>query len=271
MRKRFAMRSPGCMRVATHGRYDCGTFFATFPRMADAKRRQIWGAGCCAALALAAGTGCGETDHSATEMMKKDSGVHDAATGDAGRDAGALPLQVLVGAVEGSDIAVGAIIADRRARMFFCGGATSYASATHWFPLVELDLDDDADAGFDQTSADGFAVRGSLLGATLRGEYTAKGEASQQFSAHPVQEGTLAGLYEGMSDCGRVGLIATQARPKGPVHAQGACVGPGHLPEQVNPILPVTLAADGTIGVELVIDDGTQDARVHAAAGPSTP
>lgn len=205
-------------------------------------------------------------------MVKKDSGVHDAATGDAsGRDAGDRALRVLVGAVEGSDIAVGAIIADRRARMFFCGGASSYASATHWFPLVELGLDGDADAGFDQTSADGFAVRGSLLGATLRGEVTRKGEASQQFSADLVQDGTLAGLYESMSDCGRVGLIVTQARQKDAARAQGACVGPGHLPEQVNPILPVTLAADGTIGVELITDDGKQDARVHAAAGPSTP
>lgn len=247
-------------------------FFATFPRMLDVKRRQIWGAGRCAALALAAITGCGDTDHSATMAVNKDSGVHDAAAGDAGaRDAGADTRRVLVGAVEGSDIAVGAVIVDRRARLFFCGGASSYASATHWFPLVDLDADDDADAGFDQTGTDGFALRGSLVGPTLRGELTREGELPAKFSADLVQDGTLAGLYEGMSDCGRVGLIVTQARPKDPARAQGACVGPGHLPQQVNPILPVTLAADGTIGVELVMDDGKQDARVHAAAGPSTP
>jgi hypothetical protein len=254
------------------GRYDCGTFFATFARMASAKRRRIWGARCCAALALAAGLGCSDTDHSSTKAVKNDSGVHDTATGDAGaHDAGAGSLRVLVGAVDGSDIAVGAIIADRYARMFFCGGASSYASATHWFPLVELGDDSDADAGFDQTSADGFSVRGSVLDATLNGELTRKGEPPAKFSADLVQNGTLAGLYEGTSDCGRVGLIVRQASPKGAVRAQGACVGPGHLPEQVNPILPVTLGADGAIAVELVTDDGKQDALVRAAAGPSTP
>jgi hypothetical protein len=240
--------------------------------MASARWRRIWSARCCAALAFAAGFGCSDTDHSATKAVKKDSGVHDAATGDAGgRDAGGGPLRVLVGAVDGSDIAVGAIIADRHARMFFCGGASSYATATHWFPLVDLDLEGDADAGFDQTSADGFSVRGSVLDAALYGELTRKGEPPAKFSADLVHDGTLAGLYEGMSDCGRVGLIVTQHRPKDAVRAQGACVGPGHLPEQVNPILPVTLGADATIGVELVTDDGKQDALVHAAAGPSTP
>jgi hypothetical protein len=227
---------------------------------------RIWMLAWCAALALGTVAACG-TDGSTTKALVHDSGVHDAG----GHDAGSAALRVLVGAVDDTDIAVGAVVADRRARMFFCGGPSSYASATHWFPLVDLDADADADAGFEQVAADGFMLRGSLQGTTLRGELTRKGEPSATFSAELVRAGTLAGLYENTGDCGRIGLIVTQPTVKGAVHAQGACVGPGHLPQQVNPILPVTLGADGSIRVDVVADDGTQSARVHVADGPSTP
>ena len=50
-----------------------------------------------------------------------------------------------------------------------------------------------------------------------------------------------------MDPCGRVGLIVTQPSPDETATAQGACVGPGHLPEQVNPILPIARRDDGSI------------------------
>jgi hypothetical protein len=238
---------------------------------------RTWTLGWCAVLVLEMGVACGGSDDDATQAVTNDSGVratgaHDAGAHDAGaHDAGGGARRVLVGAVDDTDIALGAIIEDGRARMFFCGGPSSYASATHWFALVALDADSDAGAGFEQTGTDGFVVRGSLAGTSLRGEYTRKGEPPATFSADFVHEDTLAGLYEGSDDCGRLGLIVTQTTTKKAARAQGACVGAGHLPQQVNPILPVALGDDGTIRVELDTGDGKQSARVHVAAGPVMP
>jgi hypothetical protein len=171
-------------------------------------------------------------------------------------------VRVFVGELEGSDVKLGAVVATGRARLFFCGGPTSYAERTRW---LEVELDERARFELDQ---DDWHVRGQLVGTSLSGELEHAAAAAAAFDAELARRSTLAGLYEGTADCGRVGLIVSQRDQDAPAAGQGACVGPGHAPEQVNPILPISLQDDGSIRVEVEAGDGSREARVTAAAPP---
>jgi hypothetical protein len=174
-------------------------------------------------------------------------------------DAAALEASVerWVGTVDDSDIQLGAVIENRdSARLFFCGGPSSYATATRWIILPVA-----ADGGFEFDDG-GWTVRGTLSRAALSGTVEQNGE-SHRFSALKTASGTIAGLYEGAADCGRVGLIVAQPDSKTDPKGQGACVGDGHPPEQVNPILPVSLE-DGAIQVKI----GDAETAVREAAPP---
>jgi hypothetical protein len=187
-------------------------------------------------------------DIDASKETERDAEAADAAASEAS-------IERLVGAVDDSDIQLGAVIENAdSARLFFCGGATSYATATRWILLPVA-----ADGGFEFDDS-GWMVRGTLEHAALSGTVEQNGE-SRHFSARKIATGTIAGLYEGAADCGRVGLIVTQPDSKADPAGQGACVGDGHPPEQVNPILPVSLDA-GAIRVKV----GETETSVREAA-----
>jgi hypothetical protein len=191
----------------------------------------------------------------------KDASVADGAAptdDDAGGTAG---LTRWVGEVEDSDVLLGVVVdGGARARVFFCGGSSSFASSTRW---VLTDVDSDGAFSFEDM---GWRVEGEIGDGRIRGRLEIGDDAGQDFSAAPIRAGTLAGLYEGQSECGRVGLIVLQDRPSSPPRGQGACVGAGHLPEQVSPILPITLEA-GAIAVEI----GDVQADVRPAGPAPTP
>jgi hypothetical protein len=153
----------------------------------------------------------------------------------AGADAVGAAAEALrfVGEVADSDARVAVVTGAGKLRLFFCGGADSVAEATHWFNL------DIADAGVVAIDAAPWKVNANVDSDGVSGELTRDDGVLRKFSAAPVVEGTLTGLYEGTADCGRLGLIVAQPSKGGPINAQGACVGEGHVPEQVNPILPV--------------------------------
>jgi hypothetical protein len=160
-----------------------------------------------------------------------------------------------VGEVEGSDVRLGVVMdGGARARVFFCGGPSSFATSTRW---LIADVKSGGAFSFDDM---GWRVSGEVAMDRVTGELAIGDEAGRAFSARPVQKGTLAGLYEGQSECGRVGLIVLHDSPTSAARGQGACVGPGHPPEQVSPILPITLEAGG-IQVEI----GAVRAEVRAA------
>jgi hypothetical protein len=214
----------------------------------------------CGLLALAFITACKDTDRGTLRRWRDlDSGAQessdaatDAAEGDAAVEAS---IQRLVGTVDDSDIRVAAVIENReRGRVFFCGGPTSYATSTKWVSVALA-----ADGGFD-FDADGWTVSGKLTAAALSGTVQ-QNDQSRRFSALKVAPGTIAGLYDGTSDCGRVGLIVAQPDEGSDPKGQGACVGEGHPPEQVSPFLPVALK-DGAISVKI----GDIEAAVHEAA-----
>jgi hypothetical protein len=176
---------------------------------------------------------------------------------DAGEDASTPALHYWVGAVDDSDIRLGVAQEGDRARVFFCGGPSSYESATRWVvtPLA-------ADGGFEFDDG-GWQVSGKLSDDAIAGKLKLGSNDAHDFSASPVRKGTIAGLYEGMADCGRVGLIVSQTNADEEPSAQGACVGTGHPPEQVNPILPVALS-----GGEIAVEVAGHASAVHPA-GPA--
>jgi hypothetical protein len=239
--------------------------------MPDPQRaRLLWSVPACAALALLSGAGCsnsGGDDASGSAMHSgtmADTGKPDASLRDSGALDGAVATPVTwVGTVAGTDIALGAVIADGHARMFFCGGERTVARDTHW-----LQLELDAQGSFEDAADDGFSVQGQVQGATLQGHLKRPDQTTAAFTAEIAREGTLAGLYDGSDDCGKLGLIVRQGAVIDIARAQGACVGPGHAPQQVNPILPIALGTDGAIAVELVTDQGAQRAFVHAVSAP---
>jgi hypothetical protein len=145
-----------------------------------------------------------------------------------------------VGEVEDSDARVAVLAGAGRLRLFFCGGADSYETATHWFNR-ELEGDQ---LKFEE---DGWKIDAQLK-TTVTGTLERDGE-THAFSAAPVKTGTLAGLYEGQGDCGRLGLIVLQPEKDDEPSAVGACVDQGRAPKQVNPITPIEAEA-GKIRVQ---------------------
>lgn len=206
--------------------------------------------------------GCGDDADGGKDAgdsrAEQDAAARDGATpGD--DDAGTTAqLSRWVGKVEGGDVLLG-VVADGagRARVFFCGGPSSYATSTRW---VLSAVDRDGAFSYDEM---GWRVTGEIEAGRIRGRLELGDDEGHAFSAEPVRTGTLAGLYEGQSECGRVGLIVLQDSASSTPRGQGACVGPGHVPEQVSPILPITLEA-GAIAVEI----GDAKAQVRPA-GPA--
>lgn len=172
-------------------------------------------------------------------------------------DASSPALRYWVGTVDDSDIRLGVAQEPDRARVFFCGGPSSYATSTRWVVTTLA-----ADGGF-EFEDDSWRVTGELSDDAIAGKLRLGSDESHDFSASPVRKGTIAGLYEGMADCGRIGLIVSQADRDDEPSGQGACVGMGHPPEQVNPILPIALSGD-----EIRVEVGGAESSVRPAGPP---
>ena len=195
-------------------------------------------------LGIALGTGlllnaCGDDSPPAKTPKEPDSGGADAA----GTDASPSTEETLryVGEIEDSDVRLAVLSRADRVRMFFCGGETSLETSTRWFTLIDLQ------GGETTFEEQGWHVEVRVKPEGVTGTLARETDESRAFSAVPVAKGTLAGLYEGFSDCGRMGLIVTQPTRAAEISAQGACVG-AELPKQVNPIMPIA-QEDGRIPV----------------------
>jgi hypothetical protein len=193
----------------------------------------------CAALA-AVGAGCGSSSSS-----------------------GPAPSRIFVGQVEGSDARLALIATEHNARIFFCGGDTTYKSMTHWIPSAPIDVKGDV---MQPSDTAGWAIHGQVESSGVSGVVIAHGDSTFTFHAAPVATATIAGVYEVSAPCGKVGLIVAQGSAGEVPVGQGACVpASGNAdPEQVNPILPIARAADGTIPVVI----GGTKFFVHPAAAP---
>ena len=193
---------------------------------------RAWGAGLVAALLWSCGS-----DADSEPAHTTDAGTH-AESQETDADGGIVRY---VGEVQDADIRVAILTTATQARLFFCGGETNVASDTHWFNLTRNGAKVAGEEGE-------FGLNAQLEPAAVSGEYRV-GTQRHTFTTRKLVPGTLSGLYEGSGDCGRLGLILSQSAPGAEILAQGACVGGGHTPEQVNPILPIA-SQDGSIRVQ---------------------
>jgi hypothetical protein len=169
-----------------------------------------------------------------------------------------------VGAVDGTDVRVAAVTSAHHARVYFCGGDSSYTTFTKWLVATR----DDGGAVTFAGSATTWRLSGAILGTSLAGSIDRGDGSLSSFAAAPAASGTLAGLYETMAPCGRVGVIVDQASPAATPIVQGACINadPSVPVVQVNPLMPLSLDANGALAV---VPAGASDtAFVHAAAPP---
>ena len=169
-----------------------------------------------------------------------------------GADSRPPTVQIWVGEVEDSDVAVGIVASSTRSTLFFCGGNRSFADHTHWFvgkaPLAEARPIEDGT----------WQVTLSSLSERIVGNVTINGSAPVPFSAVTVAAGTLAGLYDASAPCGHAGLVVRQASSDESPAAQGACLGvaaDAAVVEQVNPVMPIARGADSGIPASLTVDE----------------
>jgi hypothetical protein len=179
------------------------------------------------------------------------------------------PPQVFAGQVAGTDARVAVVATTHHARVYFCGGPSSYETSTHWF-LASIDASGQIDAAM---GADGgLSFTAQIADGGVQGTLVAVDGAAHPFTASPVAPTTIAGLYEAEGPCGKVGVIVTQPSAAADPAVQGACIGSpganGATPvEQVTPLLPVVRAADGTLRVTVVGTAG--EVLVAPAAAPA--
>ncbi|HEX4475887.1 MAG TPA: hypothetical protein VH142_12465 [Polyangiaceae bacterium] len=178
----------------------------------------------------------------------------------------ARPL-VFTGEVAGTDARLAVVATAGHARFYFCGGATSYPTMTMWFattrhPDGTIDLPDG--------STPGFALSGDVGQDSVSGSITRLGELPKTFTASRIPSGSIAGLYEGTSGCGHVGVIVADESPPTPPVLQGACIGSSSSTpsvEQVNPLGALQLSATGALRV--VVAGSNEEAEITAAAAPA--
>ena len=154
-------------------------------------------------------------------------------------DARSVTLVRWIGAVEDTDVRVAVLAGSGKARVYFCGGAESYADATRWFD-VSYDGGEHLEFEDDDWRIHAHLTLGGLIGEVELGDGVTRSVLADEI----VEPSSLAGLYEGTADCGRLGLIVTQATKDALPTAQGACTNStGKLPQQVEAIAPITSEA----------------------------
>jgi hypothetical protein len=173
--------------------------------------------------------------------------------------------RVFIGNVDGTDAQVALVATSSRTRVYFCGGNSSYSMLTRWFTL---DVDSSGAVHAPAPDAGSWSLDGHIAGTDITGSITIADGTAYTFRATAVGEGTLAGLYEAPAPCGKIGLIISQPSAQSAPAGQGACIDSSTLPkvEQVNPIRPLSVAADGTIRVQVV--GATDVVAVRPAAAP---
>jgi hypothetical protein len=170
--------------------------------------------------------------------------------------------RVYTGDVPGTDVRVGLIASEKKARVFFCGGPSTYASMTGW---LTADVDSAHQLSLPPPVTHSWVLTGTVSDAEVSGTIDMGHATPLPFRATIVSDRTISGLYEGNAGCGRLGLIVAQPTPDTAAIGQGACVGQGQL-EQVNPLEPIVRGADGVIRV--TVPGSTKEHEVRPATPP---
>jgi hypothetical protein len=223
-----------------------------------------------ALLGLASLTACAEANSApgadaAPGSPDASPGMNDAAPGPADAPYTADPgARVFTGELEGTDARVAVIATEHHARMYFCGGDSTYTMLSRW---VTADLAANGDVVADR-SAMAWSIHATAGPSTVSGTLSTGDASTYSFVAIAVEKKTIAGLYEAVSPCGKVGVIVSQKTEAETPVAQGACIGNGNIDiHQVNPVLPLQRSADGAISV--VVAGEAQEISVVPAAAPA--
>lgn len=170
--------------------------------------------------------------------------------------------RVYTGEVPGTEARVGIIASAKKARVFFCGGPTTYETMTGW---LTADVDSAHQLSLPPPVTHSWVLQGTVSDAEVSGTIDMGNATPLPFRATLVSDRTISGLYEGTAGCGRLGLIVVQPTPDTPAIGQGACVGQDRL-EQVNPLEPIVRGADGVIRVK--VPSSTMEKEVRPATPP---
>ena len=186
--------------------------------------------------------------------------------GHAAKPEASAPPSVFVGAVEGTDVRVAVVATSHRARIYFCGGDSSYTTATKWL-VADIDASQHLTVNADDDKA--WRLDAQIGLGTIDGTVELGDSSPRPFQAASVAKGTIAGLYETTAACGdtgsgKIGLIVAQSSSSETPIGQGACIGENPATIlQVNPIF--TRASEGNIAVT------TLGASDPAVVRPATP
>jgi hypothetical protein len=140
---------------------------------------------------------------------------------------------VWIGEVRDTDVKVALADRDGAPQLFFCGGDASYTTHTRWFAEGAL-----LTTPF-SFSESGWSVTGVVNGDSVSGTLLAETETTADWMAAGADSSTIAGLYEGIAPCGKLGLIVMQRAVEEEPTGQGACLRDseqGLIVEQVNPV-----------------------------------
>lgn len=191
-------------------------------------------------------------------------GPNDAAPGQDAPYAADPGATVFTGTLESTDARIAVIATKNHARMYFCGGDSTYAMLSRW---VKADLSASGAVTPDASAMD-WSIEATVGQATASGTLVTGDASRYSFLATAVDKKTMAGLYEAVSPCGKVGVIVAQAAASDTPVVQGACIGNGNIDiHQVNPVLPLQRSPDGSISV--VVAGTKEEVSVVPAAAPA--
>jgi hypothetical protein len=134
-----------------------------------------------------------------------------------------------VGGIDGTDVAVGLVTDGAYTALFFCGGPTSFGTATKWFRFGETNDAFTAHAG--SWTATGTTSADGASGTLDRGN-----GQTLAWSASRVPDGSIIGLYESIDATGTAGVVVRSEDASG---TQGAFIDAQRAIEQIIPIRPL--------------------------------
>ena len=174
-----------------------------------------------------------------------------------GSSGGPAPVtqQTFVGDVPGTEMRVAVVRDGDDVALFFCGGATTFATATKWIRSTA------AGTAFDLV-ADSWKATVSIQGGLVTGTVDIGDGAALAWQGARVDEAGVAGLYEAAQSDGNVGVIVALDEA-GAAFAQGALVTPT-IAAQVVPIAPVERVSD-RLRVSVLFADGPKNITVRRA------
>lgn len=167
-----------------------------------------------------------------------------------------LRARVLVGTVEGTDLALGALLDGDTLAVYQCGGDTTFASHTRWFRGL-VGAGDDPD-GFELV-VDDMTLVGIRTADGLEGELVEPDGTRRPFAVDPVDDDDQPGIYVATHDGLSTGVVVREQ--DGELVAQGASCTDERECFQVIILPPLDVTTEG-IAVQVQTDDARLDTVV---------